>query len=671
MASSTRKPVLPPEIILQVVDSLITPAVTAAVALSRSHIVTRTLCSLVLTCKLIRPVAQRLLRHHCVYLKSADQLHEFYFAMTSSGFDFITTPALYLEPYPTYDITNKSIAYDISLLLEAVSQSIKRLVIDIPLRSLYPDEDVQLVRPVLRQAFGWINNLEVFCSTQDELYLDTLVSPSSPSKEPPMWNRWKDLKVLALYNVDVSEELFWPYLGKLEKLHTVVLTRADGLDEIDFEDTWRQHCVGEGRRLQLVIVDIEGGRQTSLRSDAGEHEKLVHIRRIDLSFEHLNSEDPIELCQQPRVPVKRRGQGRWAASYDQSRNERLYDQVIESCRAHLPLEIVIIPPLESLIAGQIWKEPKFCSILRFREHAFQRPERFVWLVPADAPSGGCLNAYSGLELLGVSEPLEIKARNTRRGNLRKRDRVVLANIADAEGPWLGGVEYLKEKSLMSFLLNSVGFHDWQIVEALTRVGGRVHTSYLNGTKPDQYQYQEMGPMRFPVSITYSNTNETFDISDHKMVFQLVGAINNLNGNDSALMVNSIQQFSWIQSSPNAPATTSFRLPDGTVPSTADLTADPTLANNATLTYSNATAVSEASDTYGNWLDLTPEKIKAVATNVFTAHKAAVEAGILDFSESRYLRYRLGVDANITDQVDSLGDDYDFWYYDIPYFSATY
>jgi monoamine oxidase len=41
-----------------------------------------------------------------------------------------------------------------------------------------------------------------------------------------------------------------------------------------------------------------------------------------------------------------------------------------------------------------------------------------------------------------------------------------------------------------FLLTSVGFHDWQIIEASARVGGRVHTSYLNGTKPDQYQYQE-------------------------------------------------------------------------------------------------------------------------------------------------------------------------------------
>lgn len=47
-------------------------------------------------------------------------------------------------------------------------------------------------------------------------------------------------------------------------------------------------------------------------------------------------------------------------------------------------------------------------------------------------------------------------------------------------------------------------------------------------------------MRFPVSITYSDTNETFDINDHKMVFQLADAINNYNGNDTALVVKFIK-----------------------------------------------------------------------------------------------------------------------------------
>lgn len=113
---------------------------------------------------------------------------------------------------------------------------------------------------------------------------------------------------------------------------------------------------------------------------------------------------------------------------------------------------------------------------------------------------------------------------------------------EAEGPWFDGVAYLKEKEpedvfvaaaksktigilgggmsglMTSHLLESVGFHDWKIIEASSRIGGRVHTSYLNGTKPSDYQYQEMGPMRFPVSITYDDPAETIQILDHSKCY---------------------------------------------------------------------------------------------------------------------------------------------------------
>src|ERR1700712_1900765 len=146
--------------------------------------------------------------------------------------------------------------------------------------------------------------------------------------------------------------------------------------------------------------------------------------------------------------------------------------------------------------------------------------------------------------------------------------------------------------LRQYLLDSVGIHDWRILEASQRIGGRVHTSYLNGTKPEDYQYQEMGPMRFPVSITYAGTNETLQIQDHKMVFQLGDALNQMNGNDSALEVKFIP---WIQYASNDPAATSKRRPDGTIPGGAELRLDPSLADNATTTYSNATAVKEAQE----------------------------------------------------------------------------
>ena len=51
-------------------------------------------------------------------------------------------------------------------------------------------------------------------------------------------------------------------------------------------------------------------------------------------------------------------------------------------------------------------------------------------------------------------------------------------------------------------------------------------------------------MRFPVSMTYAATNETLDIQDHKLVFQLADVLNKINSEvDPVFQVNFIP---WIQ-----------------------------------------------------------------------------------------------------------------------------
>ncbi|KAI9736271.1 MAG: hypothetical protein M1834_001157 [Cirrosporium novae-zelandiae] len=316
----------------------------------------------------------------------------------------------------------------------------------------------------------------------------------------------------------------------------------------------------------------------------------------------------------------------------------------------------------------------------------RRPEKFVWIVPDNVQDSGCLHAYSNGRLIGSSEPIAMKKRMARRST-------AFADIADAEGPWFDGVQYLKEKEpgsvfvaqaksksigiigggmsglMSSLLLDSVGIHNWKIIEASGRVGGRVHTSYLNGTTPDQYQYQEMGPMRFPVSIKYSGTNDTLEIKDHRMVFQLAAKLNEMNNYDESLAVNFIK---WIQSSANEPVDTDKRRPDGTVPGAAEVSANPSLATDDTAGYSNATitAMDNAEDAYDDWVGLDEDKMRSLATNIFRAHKQAVEDGLFDFSESGYLRYKLAVDLNITDMVDSTADVNPSWPYENVYFSAT-
>lgn len=311
-----------------------------------------------------------------------------------------------------------------------------------------------------------------------------------------------------------------------------------------------------------------------------------------------------------------------------------------------------------------------------------RPGRFVWIVPDDAFSHGCLHAYSGTSLVGRSAPIQVSK------SLRRRESI--ADVADALGPWFDGVAYMQSKNvsatfvaeakskkiaivgggisglMTSLLLSSVGIEDWHIIESTQTVGGRVRTQYLNNTRPDQYQYQEMGPMRFPVSVRYPDTNETLDIQDHKMVFQLADVLNEMNGNDPELAVNFIN---WIQSSPNVPANSNgFRLENGRIPSRAQMAANSS--------YTTPVAQSEDpesaelyTEAFEEFVHLTNQTMRDISQNIYKAHKAAVEQGLFHWSEAAYFRYALGADDNVTDYVAGSGNS-PLWEYDAVYFAAN-
>lgn len=313
------------------------------------------------------------------------------------------------------------------------------------------------------------------------------------------------------------------------------------------------------------------------------------------------------------------------------------------------------------------------------------PDRFVWVTPSDAVHGGCLHAYSGSTLLGRSNPIAVSR------SLRKRQSI--SEVADTEGPWFDGVAFMESNNvsttfvseakskdiaiigggmsgaMTALLLQSVGVENWHIIESTQRIGGRIRTKYLNGSKPEDYQYQEMGPMRFPVSVRYADTNETVDIEDHKMVFQLADYVNSLNGNDSALAVKFIP---WIQSSPNVPANSrGYRLPDGRIPSASQLRANTSLAGPAPQ-YIDEDAADAAEEAMSEFINATADKWRAAGRNVYKAHKQAIEDGLFSWSEANYLRYELGLDANLTDFVAGASSMSPLWgdIYDNNYFAAT-
>ncbi|KAE8356073.1 flavin-containing amine oxidoreductase-domain containing protein [Aspergillus coremiiformis] len=310
------------------------------------------------------------------------------------------------------------------------------------------------------------------------------------------------------------------------------------------------------------------------------------------------------------------------------------------------------------------------------------PERFVWAIPPDAPHLYCLHAFSESGLLGRSSPVSVATSVIKRENI--------ADVADMMGPWFDGIAYMQGKEpgkavvaqakdasvaiigggmsglMTSLLLDSVGMHNWHIMESSGRIGGRIRTKYLNDTRPDQYQYQEMGPMRFPVSITYADTNETLEIQDHKMVFQLSDVLNSMNADHPELAVNFIP---FIQKNPNVPAASGGnRLPNGRIPTAAELAANSSLAYKPAS--SNATAAADAAEAYENYTTAS-ELSRKIAANLYQAHKSAIESGYFHWSEAGYLRYALGYGDDITDYVAG-SSNAPMWddLYEGVYFSAT-
>lgn len=147
--------------------------------------------------------------------------------------------------------------------------------------------------------------------------------------------------------------------------------------------------------------------------------------------------------------------------------------------------------------------------------------RVVWRIPEDSQSEDCLSAWSAdNNLVGRSAPVDL---SVAKGKLRKKRALESINMNnetgfDVYGQWFDGVTYLKGKKvsvvdvkkakakkiaivgagpaglMVSLLLKSVGFTNWEVIEGKDSVGGRIRTKYLEGG-PEDNQYQEMGPMR--------------------------------------------------------------------------------------------------------------------------------------------------------------------------------
>ncbi|KAL2818798.1 hypothetical protein BDW59DRAFT_126623 [Aspergillus cavernicola] len=212
---------LPAELILQIIECLI-PS-NPPVAFGTTHLVTRTLLSLTLVCRLVSCTARQLLIKHCLHIDSEDRLDRLLQQSVLSA----TRRGLFLSPFPVDNLDIPSTVRQVDRLSSIIHRNLTRLVIDMPLRYLYPEDDHQQLRPVLRAAFARMIMLEEFCSVRDELYLSTVEG----RQEPAIWSFWPRLQRLALYNVAIESSQFLEGLRQCSSLTHLVLVRPDGLAE--------------------------------------------------------------------------------------------------------------------------------------------------------------------------------------------------------------------------------------------------------------------------------------------------------------------------------------------------------------------------------------------------------------------------------------------------------
>lgn len=273
--------------------------------------------------------------------------------------------------------------------------------------------------------------------------------------------------------------------------------------------------------------------------------------------------------------------------------------------------------------------------------------------------------FSSLPLTIVGTPVETARA---RSNIKDAPKPLLQDF-DALGAWFEEVASINHISAThrsnasiaivgagisglatALMLDSVGVHNWEIIEASGRVGGRFRTKYVGNTQ----EFAEMGPMRLPWNVTYKSDNTTEIYTDHRLVSDLVDWLNELNGNDARWRINFIP---WTQHHPNELyARGTKRHPDGRVPTRADIEADPSLGANPIMTSQEYTSTKKKM----NDILMDEKTLRQVQRDPWRAHKKAMDQGLDDFSQQSMMRLLWQASENVTDAIWT-STDYDlFW-----------
>jgi hypothetical protein len=233
---------IPIELVLNIITCSLPNAPDAL--LNAAHPTTKLLLSFSLVCRETRRLAIRYLAQHCVYLDSRFERLDCYLQAVSTQPALRHITSLSLAPFES-DINDWGICCLVRELLCCTCETLKKLVIDIPLRSITPSQDRGGLRSVLREGFEKLINLEEFVDIQDELFLDV-----TEREQAFVWRSWPKLKRMALGGASL-DPAFWRQVALHSSLETLFVTGPDEMRSYDPKTEYLKHAI---RPLRFVVL---------------------------------------------------------------------------------------------------------------------------------------------------------------------------------------------------------------------------------------------------------------------------------------------------------------------------------------------------------------------------------------------------------------------------------
>lgn len=289
---------LPPEVLQLIVEGVL-PANTR-VLIPTSHSAARTLLALTRVSRVTYRLASRLLRQRCLYLESSRRLGIVLRCMNRlvpsmpPSLPLRHVTSLYLSPFEA-SLDDQPTALWVRELFCEVAETLRRLVVHMPFRSLDPLDDHLSVRRTLRDGFEQLVGLEEF------VCLGEYPALSVPGGDTDVWRLWPELRRLVLFDVPADNHWLWWDIATLRRLGHVVLARPRNLEAVNIKDEYfhklpREHPALD-REIRVVLldvahemprVDVEGWAQV-------DPEARMTVERYEVPMPFYGDETPNEM----------------------------------------------------------------------------------------------------------------------------------------------------------------------------------------------------------------------------------------------------------------------------------------------------------------------------------------------------------------------------------------